>query len=70
MVVKLKSVNGLIAVLLIVVTAAVFLVVLLRGLGGNEAVFLILGYLAGWLNSVVLFFFRKSPPVEEKGEGK
>ena len=59
--------NALIAGLLILFAIAVFLLVLLKGLGGEQAVFLILGYVGGWVSSIVLFFYRKSPPKNNGG---
>jgi len=59
-----KSPNTIIALALIAFSFFVFLLVLFRGLGGDNAVFAILGYIAGWISSVVLFFFRKAPPKE------
>lgn len=59
--IKLKSINGLIAVIMIALGIAVLLLILLKGLGGEQAVFLILGYVGGWVSSIVYFFFRKPP---------
>ena len=56
-----KSPNTIIAFGFIAFAIVVFLLVLFKGLGGNEAIFLILGYIGGWINSIVLFFFRKKP---------
>ena len=57
-----KTPNAVIAGLLILFSFVVFLLVLFKGLGGEQAVFLILGYVGGWVSSIVLFFYRKSPP--------
>lgn len=64
--VNLKSPNFLIATMMMLMTFVILLVVLLKELGGSEAVFAILGYLTGWVSSIVLFFFRKAPPGENK----
>jgi hypothetical protein len=56
-----KSPNAVLALLLILLGFGLMYLILFNGLGGNEAVFAILGYIAGWLSSIVLFFFRRSP---------
>lgn len=53
--------NHIIAILIIVPAWGMFYLILLKGLGGSEAVFGILGYVAGWVSAVVLFFFRRAP---------
>lgn len=53
--------NHIIAILLILPAWGMFYLILLKGLGGPEAVFALLGYVAGWISAVVLFFFRKAP---------
>ena len=63
--IKLKSINGLVTILYVVFGLAIFLIIILKGLGGNEALFAILGYVAGWLSAIVAFFHRK-PPAEGK----
>lgn len=57
-----KSPNTIIALAFIALATFIFLFVLFTGRGGDNAVFAILGYIAGWISSIVLFFFRKSPP--------
>jgi len=59
--------NHVIAILLILSVIGMFYLILLKGLGGSEAVFSILGYTAGWISAVVLFFFRKAPPTKPTG---
>lgn len=59
-----KSPQAIIAMAFILFTFVVFFLVLVKGLGGEQAIFLILGYIAGWISSIVLFFFRKRPPKE------
>jgi amino acid transporter len=61
-----KSPNAIIALAFIVFAFFVFGFVLFQRLGGDNAVFAILGYIAGWVSSIVLFFYRKSPPKGEK----
>jgi len=53
--------NHVIAVLLILPAWGLLYLIVMRGIGGPEAVFAILGYVAGWISAVVLFFFRKAP---------
>jgi len=33
-----------------------------KGLGGDEALFLIIGHTAAWVEIIVIFFFRKKKP--------
>lgn len=61
--VKLKSINGLVAINIILMAWSILFLVLLKGLGGEQAIFLIIGYIGGWMSSLVYFFFRK-PPTE------
>lgn len=58
-----KSPNTVIALAFITLAIFIFLLVLFKGLGGEQAVFLILGYIGGWVSSIVYFFFRKKPEV-------
>ena len=60
--------NHIIAILLILPAWGLMYVVLLKGLGGAEALFAILGYVAGWISAVVLFFFRKAKPESKNVE--
>ena len=56
-----KSPNFFLALLFLIGVFGIFLMVLGERLGGDNAVFAILGYLAGWMTSIVLFFYRKKP---------
>ncbi len=53
--------NHIIATLTILLSFGILYAIIFSGLGGNEAVFSILGYLAGWISSIILFYFRKKP---------
>jgi len=63
-----KSPNAIIGSALVLFGFVLFLVVILLGIGGTEALFAILGYVAAWVQMVVIFFFRKSPPETETTE--
>ncbi len=63
-----KSPNAILGALLLVFTFVLFLVVVIRGLGGNEALFAILGHVAAWAEVLVIFLWRKKPP-EDKANG-
>lgn len=56
------KINIFLAVVIIALTFALFWWVISKGLGGNEALFAILGYISAWAEIVVIFFFRKKPP--------
>ncbi len=59
-----KSPNAIIALVFIVFTLGLFALIVWKGLGGNEALFLIIGHTAAWIEIIVYFFFRKKPPAE------
>lgn len=44
---------------------AMFSLIVWKQLGGNEALFLIIGHTAAWAEMIFLFFFRKKPRGEE-----
>jgi len=49
----------ILAMLMLVFTFGLFYIIIIKGTGGNEAVFAILGYVAGWVSSVILFLYPK-----------
>ena len=57
-----KSPNWILALVLIISTLALFSLIVIAGLGGDNALFLIIGHTAAWVEIVVIFFFRKAPP--------
>ncbi len=59
--IKLKSLNGLVAVNIILMVWTIFLLAIFKGLGGTELLFLIIGNISGWMGAIVYFFFRKPP---------
>ena len=54
--------NFLLALIFGISTMTLFAIVLLRQIGGSEALFLILGHIAAWAEMIVIFYFRKKPP--------
>lgn len=60
------KINIFLAVVIIILTFLLFWWVIARGLGGNEALFAILGYISAWAEMVVIFFFRKKPSEGKK----
>ena len=56
--------NMILAYLFVGFTLALFAMIVGLRLGGNEALFLIIGHTAAWVEMIVIFFFRKKPPVE------
>ncbi len=63
-----KSPNAILGTLLLLFTFSLFMIVVLKGLGGPEALFLIIGHVAAWAEILVIFLWRKKPP-ESKPEG-
>lgn len=58
---KLNSPNFILAITFIIFTMSLFSIIIWRGLGGNEALFAILGHVAAWAEFIFIFFFRKKP---------
>jgi len=59
---KKATVQGVLAFVFVVFAQALFLLIVLKELGGNEALFLIIGYVFAWVNMIVIYYFRKKPP--------
>ncbi len=57
----LKSPNFILAIILLVATLVILGVVVITRIGGDNALYLIIGHLAAWVEFVVIFFFRKNP---------
>ncbi len=64
---KNKS-NAILGALLFVFTFALFMIIVLKGLGGDQALFLIIGHVAAWAEVLVIYLWRKKPP-EDKTSG-
>lgn len=62
--VNIKSSNFLLALIFVVSILVLFGIIIWRQLGGEQALFAIIGHTAAWVEMVALFFFRKSPPKE------
>lgn len=61
-----KSPNMVLALVIVLATLALFALVVGVGLGGDNALFLIIGHTAAWVEIIVIFFFRKAPPGQVK----
>lgn len=59
---KLSSPNFILALIFVLSVMALLFVIIWRQLGGNEALFLIIGHTAAWVEIIVIFYFRKKPP--------
>ena len=60
--VKLKSPNFILALIFVLSVMALIFIIVWRQLGGDEALFLILGHTAAWIEMIAIFYFRKKPP--------
>ncbi|MBA7708221.1 hypothetical protein ES703_117113 [subsurface metagenome] len=60
----MKRENKVLAYLFVAFTLALFALIVGFRLGGDNALFLIIGHTAAWVEMIVIFFFRKKPPVE------
>ncbi len=56
--------NFALALVCILFTFALFLIIVLTQRGGDNALFAILGYIGGCMNTIVLFYYRKKPEVK------
>lgn len=61
-----KSPNLIIALVFIIATLCIFAYVIEKRLGGDQALFLIIGHTAAWVEMIAIFFFRKAPPAAPK----
>lgn len=61
-----KSPNIVLALVFVLATLVLFAFIIESRLGGDQALFLIIGHTAAWVEMIVIFFFRKSPPTEVK----
>lgn len=61
-----KSPNLWLALAIIAAALAIFAFVIEQRLGGDQALFLLIGHIAAWVEIIVIFFFRKAPPTELK----
>jgi len=60
---KLSSPNFILALIFVLSIMSLLFVIIWRQLGGNEALFLIIGHTAAWVEMIVIFYFRKSRPL-------
>jgi len=58
------SENTLLAILIISSILALLGIVVWRGLGGTEALFLIIGHLLAWGEIIVIHYFRTKKPTK------
>jgi len=59
---QLLKPNFILALIFVLCTMALLFIIVWRQLGGNEALFLIIGHTAAWVEMIVIFYFRKKPP--------
>jgi len=59
------KIRGTIAVGLLVIILAMLAFIIVNRLGGDEALFLIIGHAAAWAEMIVIFYFRKKPRTED-----
>jgi len=55
--------NFILALIFVLSVMALLFIIIWRQLGGDEALFLIIGHTAAWVEMIVIFYFRKKPPV-------
>ena len=59
---QLAKYNFVLALIFVLSVMALLFIIIWRQLGGNEALFLIIGHTAAWVEFIVIFFWRKKPP--------
>lgn len=59
---QLAKPNFILALIFVLGILIIFALVIFRQLGGDEALFAIIGHTAAWVEMVVIFYFRKKPP--------
>ena len=60
---QLLKPNFILALTFVISVMALLFIIIWRQLGGDEALFLIIGHIAAWVEMIVIFYFRKKPPV-------
>jgi len=55
------KINTVLAIIFVVATFLLFGFVIYTGLGGKEALFLIIGHTTAWVEMIAIFYFRKKP---------
>lgn len=60
-----KSPNAILGALLLIFTFGLFAFIVYNNLGGDEALFLIVGHVAAWCEILVIFLWRKKPPEDK-----
>jgi len=60
---QLLKPNFILALIFVLSVMALLFIIIWRQLGGNEALFLIIGHTAAWVEMIVIFYFRKKPPI-------
>lgn len=55
------KINTSLAIIFVVATFLLFGFIIHTRLGGQEALFLIIGHTAAWVEMIAIFYFRKKP---------
>lgn len=55
------KINSILAAIILGAAFLLFAVIIYDRLGGDQALFLIIGHIAAWAELVVIFYFRKKP---------
>lgn len=55
------KINTGLAIVFVVATFLLFAYIIYFKLGGEQALFLIIGHVAAWVEMIVIFYFRKKP---------
>jgi len=55
------KINTVLAITFVIATFLLFGFIIYTQLGGKEALFLIIGHTAAWVEMIAIFYFRKKP---------
>lgn len=66
---KKQTQTFIMALVFVVSILALLFVIVLLEIGGKEALFLIIGHVAAWVEIITIYYFRKKPKDENGGSG-
>lgn len=54
--------QSILAFIFVLFALVIFAFIVFREIGGDNALFLVIGYIAAWAQMVAIYYFRKKPP--------
>lgn len=65
---KKSTQNFILAIIFILSVLSLFFYIVVNRIGGDEALFLIIGHISGWLAAIVIYHWRKKPKEDASKE--